>query len=60
MNWSEHVISVNINLMDGLFIATHVNGCTAYFIFLHFERITSILEYTLDGTVWFISVLQSD
>ena len=29
------VISVSINLMDGRFIATHVDGCAAYFIIMH-------------------------
>lgn len=34
MKWSGRVIPVTINLMDGLFIATHVDGCTAYFIIM--------------------------
>lgn len=37
MKWSDCVISVSINLMDGLFIATHVNGCTTYFTVMYPE-----------------------
>lgn len=28
------VICVSVNIMNALFIATHVNGCTAYFIIM--------------------------
>lgn len=41
MKRCEGVISVSINVMNGLFIATHVNGCAAYF------SITPILEPAL-------------
>lgn len=62
IKWSERVIFVSINLIDGLFIATHARGCTAYFISIHHCRITSTLRSTLTeqaGLLGFVSVEKS-
>ena len=42
--------------MDGRFIATHVNGCTAYVIIMYLWRIAAILESTLAEQGWIVEV----